>query len=77
MSLVPVPDILCDGFEGLAARHPAITRPLIERRDMIAVEGHDCPVICWALTHTRDWRLFLIHLWAGIDAGTAHHPCVL
>lgn len=25
-----------DGFEGLAARHPAMTRPLIERRDMIA-----------------------------------------
>lgn len=26
----------CDGFEGLAARRPAMTRPLIERRDMIA-----------------------------------------
>lgn len=36
MSLVPVPDILCDGFEGLAACLPAMTRPLIERRDMIA-----------------------------------------
>jgi hypothetical protein len=37
MSLVAVPDGLRrDGFEGLAARHPAMTRPLIERRDMIA-----------------------------------------
>jgi hypothetical protein len=36
MALVAVPDILCDGFEGLAARHPAMTRPLIEIRDMIA-----------------------------------------
>jgi hypothetical protein len=26
----------CDSFEGLAARHPAMTRPLFERRDMIA-----------------------------------------
>jgi hypothetical protein len=25
-----------DGFEGLAARRPAMTRPLIERRDKIA-----------------------------------------
>lgn len=25
-----------DGSEGLAARHSAMTRPLIERRDMIA-----------------------------------------
>jgi hypothetical protein len=25
-----------DGFEGLAARHPTMTRPLIERRDVIA-----------------------------------------
>jgi hypothetical protein len=25
-----------DGSEGLATRHPAMTRPLIERRDMIA-----------------------------------------
>ncbi|MHA7142888.1 hypothetical protein ACX80T_15305 [Arthrobacter sp. Sr33] len=25
-----------DGSVGLAARHPAMTRPLIERRDMIA-----------------------------------------
>jgi hypothetical protein len=25
-----------DGSEGLAARRPAMTRPLIERRDMIA-----------------------------------------
>ncbi|MCU1532997.1 MAG: hypothetical protein JWO49_2568 [Arthrobacter sp.] len=25
-----------DGFEGLAARHPAMTRPLIEKCDMIA-----------------------------------------
>jgi hypothetical protein len=35
MALVAVPDAR-DGFEGLAARHPAMTRPLIERRDMIA-----------------------------------------
>ena len=36
MALVAVPDVSRDGFEGLAARHPAMTRPLIERRDMIA-----------------------------------------
>jgi hypothetical protein len=36
MALVAVPGILCDGFEGLAACLPAMTRPLIERRDMIA-----------------------------------------
>jgi hypothetical protein len=36
MALVAVLDILCDGFEGLAAPYPAMTRPLIERRDMIA-----------------------------------------
>jgi hypothetical protein len=34
MALVAVPDGLRrDGFEGLAARHPAMTRPLIERHD--------------------------------------------
>jgi hypothetical protein len=37
MALVAVPDdSRRDGFEGLAARRPAMTRPLIERRDMIA-----------------------------------------
>jgi hypothetical protein len=36
MALAAVPGTVCDGFEGLAARHPAMTRPLIERRDMIA-----------------------------------------
>lgn len=31
------PDDSCrDGSEGLAARRPAMTRPLIERRDLIA-----------------------------------------
>jgi hypothetical protein len=29
-------DFLRDGFEGLAASFLAMTRPLIERRDMIA-----------------------------------------
>jgi hypothetical protein len=37
MAFVAVPDGSCrDGFGGLAARRPAMTRPLIERRDMIA-----------------------------------------
>jgi hypothetical protein len=37
MALVAVPDgFIRDGFEGLAARRPAMTRPLIERRDVIA-----------------------------------------
>ena len=26
-------------------------------------------------THPKDWRLFLVQLWAGIDAGKAHHHC--
>ena len=37
MALLLWPDGSCrDGFVGLAARRPAMTRPLIERRDMIA-----------------------------------------
>jgi hypothetical protein len=37
MALAAVPNgFLRDGFGGLAARHPAMTRLLIERRDMIA-----------------------------------------
>ena len=58
----------CDGFEGLAARHPAMTRPLIERRDMIAARRRGYVL---GSTEPTDWRLFLVHLWAGIDAGKA------
>jgi hypothetical protein len=37
MALLLWPDDSCrDGSVGLAARRPAMTRPLIERRDMIA-----------------------------------------
>jgi hypothetical protein len=37
MAFVAVPDDpRRDGFGGLAARRPAMTRPLIEKRDMIA-----------------------------------------
>jgi len=37
MALLLWPDDSCRyGSVGLAARHPAMTRPLIERRDMIA-----------------------------------------
>ncbi|AOY74347.1 hypothetical protein ARZXY2_4848 (plasmid) [Arthrobacter sp. ZXY-2] len=36
MALLLWLDAKRDGSVGLAARHPAMTRPLIERRDMIA-----------------------------------------
>jgi hypothetical protein len=36
MALVAVPGISCDGIERLAARLPAMIRPLIERGDMTA-----------------------------------------
>ncbi|WP_442858204.1 IS110 family transposase [Arthrobacter sp. SLBN-100] len=42
---------------------------------MIAGQGHDGAVICWALPIQQNWRLFLVQLSAGIDAGKAHHHC--
>jgi hypothetical protein len=33
MALADVPDTSCDGFEGLAARRPAMTRPLTGAAD--------------------------------------------
>src|SRR6476619_326748 len=46
-----------DGFQRLTDRHPATTRPLIEKRDSIALKGHDGVVVCWADRRQEDeWR---------------------
>ena len=58
MALVAVPDILCDGFEGLAARVPAMTRPLIERRDLNRRLRTRRRGYLPGSTQPTDWRLF-------------------
>jgi hypothetical protein len=51
-------DFRRDGSEGLAARHPAMTRPLIERRDLNRRIRTRRRGYLPGSTHPTDWRLF-------------------
>jgi hypothetical protein len=59
MALLLWPDNSCrDGFEGLAARRAADTRPRIERRDLNRRIRTRRRGYLLGSTHPTDWRLF-------------------